>query len=551
MPSAEDYLLRTGGKLFEERAPLESLWQNIAENFYPIRADFTVTRNVGQELMNDLATGFPVLLHRQLTDAIGGMLRPSNKPWFHPRVHPWDKANSEDRAWLEMAEDRQRRAMYHKSTGFSRAVKQGDADFAAFGQCVIQESLNTTADQMLYRCWHLRDVVWRENADGQINTIFRRWKASAEDLMTLFPRTVHQQVREKFRDSPYEEFMVWHCIMPKTTYTMSNGGKPVREYVSIFLDVTNKHIMEEVEMDDHGYIIPRWQTIAGSQYAYSPAVVVALPDARTLQEMTFTLLEAGEKAVTPPLLGVQGALRSDVNVMAGGLTWVDREYDERLGEVLRPLTVDKSGIPMGRDMAEDIKVQLMEAFFLNKLNLPPAGGPDMTAYEVGQRVQEFIRNALPLFEPMEVEYNAPLTEKTFTRLMRVGVFGSPFEIPKGLQGRDIEFVFESPLRDALEREKAQKFLEGTSLIANAAAADPSAAHIIDVRKATRDALHGTGTPAAWLRSEAEVDELVKRDQEAQQTAELLAQMQAGADIAKTIGVTPAPSGTGNTGAPLV
>lgn len=550
MPSAEDYLIRTGGKLFEERLPLETLWQEIAEQFYPIRADFTVTRNVGQELMADLATGYPVLVHRQLTDAIGGMLRPSNKAWFHPRVTPWDKATTEDRTWLEMAEDRQRRAMYHRPAQFTKATKQADADFAAFGQCVIQVSLNSTADSMLYRCWHLRDVVWKESADGVINCIFRRWKATAEDLMQLFPNTVHEHVREKFRESPFEPVMTWHCVVPKALYTKRDGTKPKREFVSVFIDVANKHIMEEVEMDEHEYVIPRWQTISGSQYAYSPAVVVALPDARTLQEMTFTLLEAGEKAVTPPLLGVQGALRSDVNVMAGGLTWVDREYDERLGEVLRPLTIDKSGIPMGREMAEDIKFQLAEAFYLNKLNLPPTGGPDMTAYEVGQRVQEYIRNALPLFEPMETE-QTPVVEKTFARLMAAGVFGSPFDIPKNLQGRNIEFVFESPLRDALDREKAQKFLEGTSLVANAAAADPSVAHLIDIKKAARDALQGSGTPAAWLRSEAEVDELTKRDAEAQQTAELLAQMQAGADIAKTIGTTPTPSGTGNTGAPQV
>jgi hypothetical protein len=38
----------------------------------------------------------------------------------------------------------------------------------------------------------------------------------------------------------------------------------------------------------------------------------------------------------------------------------------------------------------------------------------MTAYEVGQRVQEYIRNALPIFEPMEMEYNAALCDESST-----------------------------------------------------------------------------------------------------------------------------------------
>ena len=545
-----EFLIATDGRLFESRLSLESLWQEIAEHFYPQRADFTVKRNMGQELMADLATGYPVRVHRELANAIGGMLRPTNKEWAHARVDQWDQVGTEARAWLEMADTRQRRAMYQRAAAFTRATKEADNDFAAFGQAVLQVSLNSKADNLLYRCWHLRDCAWAEQADGEIGTIFRKWTATAADLMTLFPKTVHEQVREKFQKTPYQEFQVRHCIVPGDQYKLQNGGKPVRQYVSVYLDMANKHIMEEVEMDEHDYVIPRWQTVSGSQYAYSPAVVVGLPDARTLQEMTFTLLEAGEKAVTPPLLGVQGALRSDVNVMAGGLTWVDREYDERLGEVLRPLTVDKSGIPLGRDMQVDIKEDLAEAFYLNKLGLPPRGGPDMTAYETGQRVQEWIRNALPLFEPVEMEYNAPLCEKTFTKLMRVGLFGSPFDMPEELQGREVEFTFESPLHDAIESVKGQKFLEASALTADAAAIDPSVVHIVDTKKAVRDVMHSTGIPADWMRSEAEVEERAAADAEQQQAAQMMEQMQQGADIAKTIGTTDAPAGTQDTGAAI-
>jgi hypothetical protein len=171
----------------------------------------------------------------------------------------------------------------------------------------------------------------------------------------------------------------------------------------------------------------------------------------------------------------------------------------------------------------------------------------MTAYEVGQRVQEYIRQALPLFEPMESEYNAPLCEATFDILMDYGVFGRAEEIPEGLQGQRIEFNFESPLHDAIEMVKAQKYLEATSLIANAAAVDPSVIHIMDARKGARDALQSTGVPSAWLRTEGEVEEIVREQAEQAQIQQVLEQMQTGANVAKTIGITPSPSGTSNTG----
>src|SRR5258706_6512807 len=112
----------------------------------------------------------------------------------------------------------------------------------------------------------------------------------------------------------------------------------------------------------------------------------------------------------PPLVAAQDVVRSDVSIYAGGITWVDAEYDERLGEALRPLiTTSGEGLKHGFEMIKDAREQLAEAFYLNKLALPPPDR-DMTAYETGQRIQEWIRQALPLFEPMEVEYNGVLCD---------------------------------------------------------------------------------------------------------------------------------------------
>lgn len=536
----KEFLLKQGNQLFTKRIGLLNQWQDIAENFYPERADFTVVRNVGDELARGLATGYPVLCRRDLGNQLGGMLRPTNKTWAHARITPWDSVSTEARAWLEKAEIRMFQAMYHSTTQFNRALSQADHDYAAFGQAVIQLTLNSKANGLLYRCWHLRDVAWMENTDGAIGCVYRKWKPTVLDLSRMF-KNVHPKVKEKLEKDPYSEVDVWHCMVPSDSYLSQEGKNYRAPFVSVYLDVTNQHIMEEVGAKRLGYMIPRWQTVSGSQYAYSPAVVVALADARTLQEMTITLLEAGEKFVSPPMLAVQGALRGDINVMAAGVTWVDREYDERLGEVLRPLTQDKSGMPIGHEMASDIREQIMNAFYLNKLGLPPSDH-EMTAYETAQRVQEYIRHALPLFEPTEMEYNAPVCDNTFEMLFENGVFGSPYEVPEELRGTEVKFEFESPLHDAIEQQKGQKFMEAAGLMANAAAADPGVRHIINMQKATRDAILGIGTPATWLKSEGEVADLVAQDAQNAQSAALLTQMQQGAMVAKTLSDITPPTG---------
>jgi hypothetical protein len=527
-------LAQQADNLYGKRTQLLLLWQEIALNFYPERADFTYKRVVGQEFAVNLATSYPILARRDLGNSLGTMLRPTAKSWFHPRVaHEGPKVDIEARRWLEWAEGVQRRAMYDRASLFTRATKEGDHDFSAFGQCVLSIELNKHADALLYRCWHLRDVAWAENAEGSVGQIFRKWKPTSRNLCNTFPGKCHESVEQVAKKDPFAEVECRHMVVESDMY----DRKFRTPYVSIYYDQDHDQVLEEVGIYNRMYVIPRWTTVSGSQYGYSPATVAALPDARLLQAMTSTLLEAGEKFTNPPMIAVQEAIRSDVAIYAGGITWVDRDYDERLGEVLRPLTQDKSGMPIGRDMQADTRSMIAEAFFLNKLSMdnPARGKAEMTAFEVGQRVQEYIRNALPIFEPMEMDYNGAVCEMTFDILMRGGAFGSPFNMPKSLRGSEIEFHFESPLHDAIESEKGNKLQQAKVMLADAIALDPSNADVLDSKVALREALIGVGVPALWVRSEDEVAARSAARAQAANTQQMLANVQQGAEAAKAVG----------------
>ena len=528
-------IFELGEQLFSKRCSLTSLWQEIAENFYPERADFTYSRSLGTDFAEELSTSYPLLLRRDLGNYFSFMLRPSDKPWFHLMVKDTEQdeeeiKDSESLAWLQWATKIQRRAMYDRSTQFIRATKEGDHDFAAFGQCAISIELNRQRNGLLYRNWHLRDMAWSENAEGKIGSIFRKWKPTVRDLVQLFGNKVHEETRRTAERSPFDEADCRHMVV-EADMVDEKFNTP---YVSIYYDAEHNHVLEKVGVYSMIYVIPRWQTVSGSQYAFSPATVAGLPDARLLQAMTYTLLEAGEKQVNPPMIAVQEAIRSDVSIFAGGITWVDAAYDEKLGEVLRPLTQDKSGMPLGVDMARDTRFMLGEAFYLNKLTLPQRA-PEMTAYEVGQRIQQYIRDALPLFEPMEMEYNGAICEETFSLLLRSGAFGSPFDIPDRLKGADIQFRFESPLHEAIEREKGNRFFEAQQFIAASVQLDPTTALVIDAKQALRDVLEGIGVPAKWVNTEEEVQAVIEQEQQKQDAAMLLAGMQEGANVAKTLG----------------
>ena len=311
-------------RLFSKRLNYTMLLQDISENFYPERADFTVRRSHGAEQTADLMTSYPVLIRRDLGDQIGQMLRPTAKQWFQMVPKGGEAPNNEDKRWLEEMQKRMRQAMYAKPALFARMSKETDHDFATFGNAPFSCRPNRNVDNLLYRNWHLRDVVWEENEEGQIGLVARKWKPTARDLTVLFKDKVDPKVAKKMEKDPFYEVKCYHFVVEADMYSDHANGRP---YFSIYYDRENQHIMEAIPVWINEYRIPRWQTVSGSQYAFSPATITALPEARLIQSMAYTLLEAGEKATNPPMVATQEVVRSDVSIYAGGITWVDQEYD--------------------------------------------------------------------------------------------------------------------------------------------------------------------------------------------------------------------------------
>lgn len=544
LDSRHKKLVEDGTKLFSDKKSLDSLHQEIADNFYPEYGEFTFKRSLGVEFADHLTTSYPLIARRTLGDALSALLRPINLDttspgvWFEGTAGHEKVTDSAGKEWLEMMTGNQRRHMYDRSAQFVRATKEGDHAFVSFGQTPIQFGLNRQRNGLLYRNHHLRDFVWTENAEGQINHVQRKWHPTAIQLFETFRDRVSERVKKFLTTDPYKIIETRHIVIDTETYEGRGGdGIKVRTpWVSIWVDVDHDQELEVFGSFSRIYIIPRWVTVPGSQYASSPAVTAALPDARLIQAMTLTMLEAGEKFADPPMVATQEAIRGGIELFAGGVTYVDSEYDERLGDALRPAINPNTGQGMGVafNLRDDLRNMIDKAFFLDSLSLPPAQIREMTAFEVSERISEWIRRAMPIFEPMEFEYNGTLIEETFDLLLRNGAFGSLNNIPESLRGTNIQFKFESPLHDSASKRKGQKFLEAQETLAQAAQVDPSVLPMINARVALRDVLDGIGVPTKWTRDERELEELDEQRQQAEQTETVLAGAGAAAAAAKDL-----------------
>jgi hypothetical protein len=531
-------LCKRADKAFSLREPWLGLWQELADNFFPEHADFHSDPTWGDEYASHLSDDSPLILRRDLANSFAAMLRPRGQKWFKASLVDDNLMDAPGVAdWLDDVSDTMMRAIYDPKAGFNRATKEADHFFATFGNAVLLVEENVNAARLRFRHFHLKDCAWLEDADGEVDTFYRRMKMTARQMKQKFgEKALHPDVRKACAEDGEKEFTVQHCMMPAEDCEYLDGAPKLKKkfkWWSFYTDIENKHDLRNGGSHEFRYCVPRWQTLTGSPYAISPATMDALPAARQIQAMALTTIEALQKMVDPPIRATEESIRGDINMFAGGVTWVDRDHDIRqLGPPLEVFDVARNAV-LGVQALEAAKLGLSNAMFVSKLNIPQTNAK--TAYEVQQLVEEYIRAAIPLFEPLETSYNAPILNAVFDIMLRIPSTGFLESMPEALQGRDIDWSFDNPLQQAQERVKFQTFI-GMSQTAQAAMQfDPGVVNDIDWRTATRDAIRGSGAPADWLRDREEADNLVKEQAKAAQAASEMQQIAMAGGAAQAAG----------------
>lgn len=535
-------LIKRGDRLFSAREWALSLWQELAEQFWPEQADFTSDRSTSTVFADHLITAEPPMMARDFASALA-WLRAEDRDWF--KLYVDDERIAKDKkalSWLEDNTKVMRRVLYKRGSQFNRSMKQGERGWSVFGNAVTSVELNQAMNGIKFTTHHLRDCAWGENADGHVDTLDRKIQMTARQIAQYFTMPgdkLHENIRkclEKDQDKD-KSFEVRHVMMPAKDYDYERRKGKKMPWVSCYVDVANKEIIREAGAEEFRYVVPRWETIWGSVYAVSPAAIVALPEARMLQALALIVQDAGEKAASPPLKAIEDRVRGNIMLRAGDITWVDtRDYDSgKMGPIVEPLYQAKEpGI--GIELFERSKNTLAQCWFLNKLALPENSTPK-TATEIMELIEERIRMNVPITEPVKDEYYDPVLDITASILFRVGAFGPFEEIPEVLRKRDLAFEFSNPLSDAVERARVQQFHAVTGIVGAAKAIDPASpvdAHV-NLIEAVRDATAGTGAPADWLVDEDEANEIIEERAKQQAEAAKAQQIGGAAQVAEQVG----------------
>jgi hypothetical protein len=525
--SRADDLLRISGATFTRFGPWYQLCQDIAENFYPLRADFTSSLELSN-FAGNLMDGTTLNARETLGNAIAAMLRQDN--WFEVGTgNPDRDSRAANKSALKRATGILRGIIGHRNSNWTDATKNGDMDWVSFGNPVFSVEESTDRTHVVFRSWHPRDCCWMLDENNQVDTFFRKMKMTARNIVRkvdsgAWSGPVHQSVREaNDHGDPGQEFEFLHVLMRADELYATDGPqqrKLKHPYVSAYIDCANRSYMHERGAPVFNYVAPRMRTVGNLPFGFSPMALNSLPDARMLQDMALVILEQGQKAVDPPTIGSANVFTRDMNFFAGGHTEVDLPEGAALKDVFATIDTGQR-INVGLELKQDVRMMIAESWLLNKLTLPTLR--DMREIEVYVRTDEFRRAALPFFAPIESNYHTPLLATAFDVAANMRQITADM-FPPELQKVQTSFTFTSPLNEADGKLIVAKFQTSINTLAAAANVDKTVVNLFDLRRATEDALVGGGD-ADWIIPE-------DKRQEAADQASAEAGLTKGAEIAR-------------------
>ena len=518
--------------LRQGRGVWDNHWQELAEVFLPRRADFTRARSEGESRLDNIFDSTPMQARRGLASSIDGLLKPKNGKWFHITVRDEDlKEDDEVKLWLDDATEQLAREMYFPGARFIQRSGEVDDDLVTFGTGILFIGESKDLGRLMFRSISLKNGAIGEDSDGKIDTLYITMPLTARQAEQRYGDKIGDKTKEALKKpnaKPDERFDFIQAIQPRKDRDPRKRDNLNMPFADTVVDVKSEHIVREAGFQEFPAAVPRWDTASDELYGRSPAMI-ALGDALTLQAQAETLLRAGQKEVDPPLLVADDSIFEAPRTYPGGIIPYDLEMAVELGRVPVEALRIGSKIPLGREMQNDSRDLVQRAFFRNVFNLP-IEGPQMTATEILERKEEFIREIGPVFGRLGSDYVEAVVDRSFNIMLRGGGFTEPPEI---LKGREVEFELISPVERARKQIEAAGFARSLELIAPIAEVQPEVWDNINGDKVYRASPEIFGWPEDWLRPTDDVNEIREGRAEQQQAETQALQAQQIADIAKT------------------
>jgi hypothetical protein len=367
----------------------------------------------------------------------------------------------------------------------------------AFGTGVL--FIESEGDELRYRSVHISEVCIAENAHGLVDTVFRKALLTARQALERFgaevlPEKIVDDARE--RPDALHEFL--HVVLPNDAPDRMAWNYRGMRFSSVYLCLLSREIVSEGGFRTFPYAVGRYVTGPKEIWGRSPAMTV-LPEIKMVQEMTKTILKAGQKALDPPLLLQEDGALSAFDLRPGALNFGG--VDDAGNPTVQALEF-KGDIAIGDEMIERRQKAINEAFLVTLTQVLVAT-PRMTAAEALLRSQEKARLLAPTMGRQQSEFLGPMVERELDLLDQMGWLPPMPDALKAAGGL-VDVDYTSPLNKAQRAEEGLAIVRAIQNATTLAQVDPTIMFHFDGDAIVRELAEINGMPAKLLRPVEEV-----------------------------------------------
>ena len=427
------YLARWG-YLKTERSSWFSHWNEISTRLMPRAGRFFVQdRNKGNKRHNQIYDSSATqALSILAAGMMSGMTSPA-RPWFRLTTGGDDLDSYQPvKIWLDQVTRlmlkifqgsntyRALHSMYEELGGFGTAASIMVPDFRS----VIHHHPLTAGEYAITTDWR-----------GDVATLYREFQKTVGQIVKEFGYKACSPTVQNLYDRGNLEAWVTiiHAIEPRADRDPSKNDPQNMAWKSVYFEIggNQQHCLRESGFKRFPALVPRWVVRGGDIYGESPAMT-ALGDINQLQHQQLRKAQGIDYKTRPPLQAPTSMKNRDVEMLPGGITYVDSANPH--GGIRSAFEVNIDLQHLLGDI-RDVRERIRSCFFAD-LFMMLANQTDtrMTATEVAERHEEKLLMLGPVLERLQNELLDPLIENTFDAIMEAGI--AP-PAPDELQGRPL------------------------------------------------------------------------------------------------------------------
>lgn len=433
-------LIRRADGLKADKSSLESTCDEIRDYIVPWQATITGLDSPNSTNRDLVVDNTGETMSEMFAGAIHGHLTNPGDRWFMLAIDGMQNDHAVQ-LWLEQAEDAMFALFDDPDSRFYTDQLTSYHSLGDYGTSALYMPARP-GRVPLFQSVPFRELLLESDGEGGIGVVCRRWSMAARHAVRLFRDKAGPKAVSMAADSKKagEKVEILHWVERREGRDPSRRDRTNMPFASHFINVTEKHLIDEGGFEESPYAVDRWLVRDGEVFGRGCGHK-ALADVKMLQRMSRAQVRGAEKTVNPPLMVPDDdPFNGPVDLRSGAINVARSEFFQgRSGDPIRAVLANARP-DIAEDMLAAVRKRLEDAYYRPLILLER--DPKMTATQfVGIREQ-----ALTILGPflgrVQNERLAKVIERAFAALWRSGAFPPA---PPQISGARMRAVFQSPV----------------------------------------------------------------------------------------------------------